>query len=64
MNDISGLKAALALAGAKITDDCANPQAFGNGNMDTKYSGALSPGLGGGAINVPAGGGAVILYFT
>jgi hypothetical protein len=64
MTDVSGLKAALTLAGAKVTDDCSDPQAFGNGAMDTKFSGVLSAGLGGGAINMPAGAGAVILYFT
>lgn len=64
LTDVSGLKAALTLAGAKVTDDCNNPQAFGNGGLDSKFNGVLSTGLGGGAINMQAGNGAVILYFT
>lgn len=64
LTDISGLKAALTLAGAKVTDNCNDPQAFGNGGLDSKFNGVLSAGLGGGAINMQAGNGAVILYFT
>lgn len=64
LTDISGLKAALTLAGAKVTDDCNDPQAFGNGALNSKFSGVLSAGLGGGAIDMQAGNGAVILYFT
>lgn len=64
LTDVSGLKAALTLAGAKVTDNCSDPQAFGNGGLDSKFNGVLSAGLGGGAINMQAGNGAVILYFT
>lgn len=64
MTDISNLKDALDLAGIKIVDDCNNPQAFGNGNLDSKFNGVLSPGIGGGSFEAVPGGPAVILYFT
>lgn len=75
MTDISGLKAALALAEVSTTETCAASAAFGSGCAGNKY-GSVSAGIGGGgaAIGVysvsgygpkkAGGSGAVILYFT
>jgi hypothetical protein len=61
---VSGLLAAVELAGLSITESCGTSAAFGSG-------GALSGGTiyaagigGGGAVNSNAGSGAVVLYFT
>lgn len=59
--DVSGLLAAVALAGGKATEDCGAQPAFGSGGTST-----LSPGRGGGAGEfggLPPSG-AVVLYFT
>lgn len=59
--DVSGLLAAVALAGGKATEDCEAQPAFGSGGTSS-----LSPGRGGGAGlygGVPPNG-AVVLYFT
>ena len=73
MTDVSGLKAALSLAGVNTTETCGSTAAFGSGAYGSKYANPslLSPGLGGGAgeenyghTNSGAGGGAVVLYFT
>jgi hypothetical protein len=76
MTDVSGLKAALALAGISTTEGCACAAVFGSGGYANKYGaspncnnqGWLAPGIGGGAANwysrgSPSGGGAVVLYF-
>jgi len=69
--DISGLLAAVALAGGKATENCAAVPAFGSGAAyDIKYGDTSRGGYGapwdGG--NLPANltytGGAVVLYFT
>jgi hypothetical protein len=67
--DVSGLLAAVALAGGKTTEDCGATAAFGSGGFATKYSGYKSAGYGGGggkngAAYVASGQGAVVLYFT
>ena len=66
MTDVSGLKAALTLAGAKTTEDCGAVAAFGSGAGD-KYDARIPAGYGGGAGYwgaQNAGTGAVVLYFT
>ena len=73
MTDVSGLKAALTLAGASVTESCDVTAAFGSGGYGNKYNNPsrVNPGLGGGAGHTnydgrqtPGGGGAVVLYFT
>jgi hypothetical protein len=68
MTDISGLKAAVALAGGKTTEDCATSAAFGSGGSGKfdGYSPSKTPGYGGGGGRYTAtgGSGAVVLYFT
>jgi hypothetical protein len=73
MTDVSGLKAALALAGVNTTESCQTQAAFGSGSAGNKYGLIATPGLGGGGHsmtggqglpNVAGGNGAVILYFT
>jgi hypothetical protein len=73
MTDISGLKAAVALAGVNATESCQTQAAFGSGATGNKYGLTATPGLGGGGHsmtggmalpNVAGGNGAVILYFT
>jgi hypothetical protein len=77
MGDISGLKAALTLAGISTTEGCACAAVFGSGAYASKFGtspncngqGYLDPGLGGGSASwgsygSPSGGGAVVLYFT
>jgi hypothetical protein len=76
MGDISGLKAALTLAGVSTTEGCACAAVFGSGAYASKYGtspncngqGWLAPGIGGGSASwgsygSTAGGGAVVLYF-
>ena len=68
--DISGLLAAVALAGGKTTEDCGATAAFGSGAATVKYGISLAAGYGGGgsymtgATTRNGGGGAVVLYFT
>lgn len=65
MTDISGLKAALTLAGQKVTDNGVSPAPFGAGDRDTKFCGTYSGnGFGNGVTGGVAGKGAIILYFT
>jgi len=74
MTDVSGLKAALSLAG--VSSDPVNTgastgvPAFGSGGVSRKYTGSISPGVGGGLSNIYGlaspyyfSGGAVVLYF-
>jgi len=63
--DVSGLLAAVALAGGKSTEDCGTTAAFGSGGGD-KYNPTKGPGYGGGAgrNSTRAVSGAVVLYFT
>ena len=64
--DVSGLKAALTLAGAKADEDCATTAAFGSG-AGGKYDAMIAGGYGGGSGDKGAqkgGNGAVVLYFT
>jgi len=63
--DVSGLLAAVALAGGKRTEDCGSVAAFGSGGGD-KYNLNKGPGYGGGAGHNSTNGvgGAVVLYFT
>jgi hypothetical protein len=73
MTDISGLKAALTLAGISTTETCATSAAFGSGGAGNKL-GSVSAGYGGGGAmdnvigNWPTaqagGNGAIVLYFT
>jgi len=74
MTDISGLLAALSLAGVSTTETCATSAAFGSGAAGNKF-GYKTAGLGGGGAGVdssrfswnvrtPGGAGAVVLYFT
>jgi hypothetical protein len=76
-SDVSGLFAALQLAGQNTTLSNGNPQAFGSGGFTGKYdttAAAITPGLGGGGgYGTAASGspftdnrvsGAVVLYFT
>lgn len=65
--DVSGLFAAVALAGGKATEDCAaNAPAFGSGGTWDKYNNNKGPGYGGGIGNQAQTtvGGAVVLYFS
>jgi hypothetical protein len=64
--DVSGLKAALTLAGAKVDEDCGATAAFGSG-AGGKYDPRIPAGYGGGTGEKAAqkgGDGAVVLYFT
>jgi hypothetical protein len=73
MTDISGLKAAVALAGFSTTETCNALGAFGSGSAGNKY-GSVGAGYGGGGAldntignwsTAQAGGaGAVVLYFS
>jgi hypothetical protein len=68
MTDVSGLIAALQLAGATTSETCATTAAFGSGGLGGKYV-DFSAGRGGGTGASPspyiyATGGAVVLYFT
>jgi hypothetical protein len=63
--DVSGLFAAVALAGGKTVEDDGATPAFGSGGWNYKFGSPLSAGLGGsGVYGVAGGGGAVVLYFT
>jgi hypothetical protein len=67
--DVSGLLAAVALAGGKTSETCSATSAFGSGGTTAKYAADYSAGYGGGGGgslwgDAPAGGGAVVLYFT
>lgn len=63
--DVSGLFAAVALAGGKTVEDDGATPAFGSGGWNEKYGTPLSAGRGGaGLYQVASGGGAVVLYFT
>ncbi len=72
--DVSGLLAAVALAGEKTTEDCAASAAFGSGCFEDYYDPTLSKDSGIGGANYrgsgffdlggPVGGPAVVLYFT
>lgn len=73
MTDVSGLLAALSLAGVDTTERCNATAAFGSGGWGSKYSApyVIDAGFGGGSgfeagnyRNSAAGGGAVVLYFT
>jgi hypothetical protein len=73
MTDISGLKAAVGLAGGKTTEDCGDTAAFGSGGGWTKGQSDTTwraAGYGGGTGVNPRGAsgvppsGAVVLYFT
>ena len=65
--DVSGLIAAVSLAGGKTVEDCGTVAAFGSGGYNDKYTNK-NAGIGGGFVggwaNSQGGGGAVILYFT
>jgi hypothetical protein len=71
-SDVSGLFAALALAGSSTTATCVSrtTAAFGAGAGVGKYVLSHDAGLGGGSVNYQgygyglAGAGAVVLYFT
>jgi hypothetical protein len=67
--DVSGLFAAVTLAGGSVSEACGATAAFGSGGVGAQYSGLLY-GIGGGGAwnqNNPAsdngGPGAVVLYF-
>jgi hypothetical protein len=69
--DVSGLLAAVALAGGKVTEDCGAAAAFGSGGGSTEevydeYHAGFGGGwaLVGGSNVGRAGDGAVVLYFT
>lgn len=67
MTDVSGLKAAVALAGGKTVEDCGASAAFGSGGASGKYVATKAPGYGGGinsGYTPISGSGAVVLYFT
>jgi hypothetical protein len=66
MTDISGLLAALTLAGAKVSEDCGSAAAFGSGGWhDSKYYYHISSGYGAATMgDSPIMSGAVVLYFT
>lgn len=73
MTDVSGLKAALAIASVNTTEACQTTAAFGSGAAGNKYGVTGTPGIGGGGHSmiagqslpsVAGGDGAVILYFT
>jgi hypothetical protein len=63
--DVSGLLAAVALAGRKTVEDCGDPAAFGSGGWSDGGS-EYHPGFGGGAWDyyTQTGPPAVVLYFT
>jgi hypothetical protein len=71
MTDVSGLIAALQLAGATTSETCASTAAFGSGGYQGKFAN-VTPGLCGGRGGTTAAtlatslgtGGAVVLYFT
>jgi hypothetical protein len=70
MTDVSGLKAAVALAGGKTTEDCGAAPAFGSGGR-SKYdpktitaNGGYGAGCGVDPNSPVAGAGAVVLYFS
>ena len=71
--DVSGLFAALALAGVSTSETCATTAAFGSGGADQKMGPAKTAGIGGGGVlesgglnisGTNSGIGAVVLYFT
>jgi hypothetical protein len=65
--DVSGLLAAVALAGGKVTEDCGTTAAFGSGGTTGKYITAKNSGYGGGGDRQwgqTIMGGAVVLYCT
>ena len=69
--DVSGLFAAIALAGGKTVENCQTTAAFGSGSIANKYGTQLAAGFGGGGSASYNGGpknnggsGAVVLYFT
>ncbi len=69
--DISGLFAALTLAGVSTTETCGATAAFGSSGYANKYNSALTKtaGYGGrgaydGGFTTPGGNGALVLYFT
>ena len=70
--DVSGIVAAVALAGLKTVEDGGAEPAFGSGGGDDVEGGVTkSPGIGGGGVVGnggrgfrPGGSGAVVLYFT
>ena len=65
--DVSGLLAAVSLAGGKAVEDCGSTPAFGSGGASGKYSGeSYDPGIGGGPgyYTQTPGAPAVVLYFT
>jgi hypothetical protein len=71
MSDVSGLKAALTLAGVSTTESCDTTAAFGSGGVSNKFGNKKSAGYGGGGLADPygsygvAGGpGAVVLSFS
>ena len=69
MTDISGLKAALTLAGQNTTESCGATAAFGSAAYYNKYGPSASAGLGGGGYYYGqyggvGGAGGVGLYFT
>lgn len=63
---VSGLLAAVELAGVSISEACNTTAAFGSGaSQKTSTSTLYAAGIGGGGVGVNnAGGGAVVLYFT
>ena len=65
--DVSGLLAAVSLAGGKAVEDCGSTPAFGSGGAYDKYnSESYDPGIGGGTgyYTQTPGAPAVVLYFT
>lgn len=72
--DVSGLFAALALAGVSTTESCAASAAFGSGGVSTLDGASFSAGIGGGGVTfndydgvvaaVTPGVGAVVLMFS
>ena len=65
MTDVSGLKAAVSLAGGKTVEDCGTDAAFGSG-ASGKFDSPKTAGYGGGGgtASKSGGAGAVVLYFT
>jgi hypothetical protein len=66
MTDVSGLIAALTLAGVNTSETCDSPTsvagAFGSGGSEVQNLSDVLSGRGGGGFKGP--GGAVVLYFT
>jgi len=68
--DISGLFAALTLAGVSTTETCGATAAFGSAGYVNKYNSALTKTAGYGGrgaydeFTTPGGNGALVLYFT